>query len=413
MTTEPDRPFGADTAELVSAYAAQFNPTLLDRHAVSSPLGMWLLLAMAGPVTEGVNRRSLEAVLGTTVEGAAARAQELLTEPHPAISALAAVWGSNLRPTFDTWAETLPVGVERGPIPEQAQADAWAQRRTNGLIAEFPLELNDLTRLVLASALATDIGWKVPLGITEALGGEFGAAVRRGLTFQGGIQLIAETEAAGLVAVAAPPASPAIDVLSVIAAPDVAPRDVDRAAHQIAALLRGDDRAARRVPAEELADGHAWSVTERRETRSGGPQVQTEWCSYLPEWSVTSTHDLEEVPGVPALVDALTRFVLEEELPVDAKAKQAAVASFTRSGFKAAALTAIGLSPTGMPSLAEVLVRRIELRFNHPYAVIACAAIDDGPPAWRGMPVFSAWVAEPWEVPADNKTSAPRPVSAS
>jgi hypothetical protein len=300
--------------------------------------------------------------------------------------------------------------VERGPIPDQARANAWAQAHTDGLIAEFPLEITELTRLVLASVLATDISWQAPLGVTEDLGGEFGAAVRRGLTVRGGIQLVADTDAAGLVAVAAPATSSALDVLSVIAAPDVTARDVDRAAHQVAALLSGDDRAARRVPGEELADGHAWSVTERREMRSGGPKVQTEWRSCLPAWSVTSSHNLEKAPGVPAVADALTRFLLEAELPVDVSAKQAAVASFTRSGFKAAALTALALSPTGMPSFSEVLVRRIELRFNRPYAVIACAAADDGPPVWRGIPVFSAWVAEPLAVPTDN-TGTPRPVS--
>lgn len=386
---------------MVSAYAAQFNRPLLGRHAVSSPLGLWLLLALVGPATEGAARHDLEAVLGTTVDDAAARARTLLSEPHPAVSAVAAVWDRKLGPAFDRWTRTLPDVVERGQVPNQAQANAWAQARTNGMINEFPLQIDELTRLVLASALACDISWATPLGTTDDLGGEFGPAISRALTLDFGIQLVAETDAAGLVAVAAPRASSALDVLSVIAAPEVSPAEVDTAAHQVAAMLRGDDRTAHRVPVAELTDGHAWTVTDRREHRSGGPSVQAEWRSHLPAWSATSNHDLANAPGVASVVDALTGFGREEDLPVDFTAKQTAVASYSKTGFKAAAVTAIGMRAAGMPSFHEVLVRRVEMRFNRPYAVLACAARDDGPSAWRGVPVFSAWITEPRDTPAD------------
>ena len=390
-----------ENSEMVSAYAAQFNPSLLGRHAVASPLGLWLLLALVGPATEGAARRDLEAVLGTTVDDAAARARTLLSEPHPAVSAVAAVWDRKLGPAFDEWAQSMPDVVERGPIPNQAQADAWARARTNGMIDEFPLQIDELTRLVLASALAADITWATPLGTTDDLGGEFGSAINRALTLDFGTQLIAETDAAGMVAVAAPRASAALDVLSVIAAPDVMPADVDTAAHQVAAMLRGDERAAREVPVEELADGHAWTVTDRREHRAGGRAVQAEWRSHLPAWSVKSDHDLDSAPGVASVFDALTAFARQEDLPVNFSAKQAAVASYSRTGFKAAAVTAVGVRAAGMPSFHEVLVRRVELRFNRPYAVLACAARDDGPSAWRGVPVFSAWITEPEETAAE------------
>ncbi len=50
-----------------------------------------------------------------------------------------------------------------------------------------------------------------------------------------------------------------------------------------------------------------------------------------------------------------------------------------------------------MPAFHDVLVRRVEIRFDRPYAVLARCAMDDGPEAWRGVPVFSAWVAEPFD----------------
>jgi hypothetical protein len=293
-------------------------------------------------------------------------------------------------------------------MPDQPQADAWAHAGSSGLIDKFPLRIDDVTALVLASALVTDIRWRRPLDTSDQLGGQFGQMVSRGLSFTGGIQLVAETEAAGPVAVAAPATASALDVLSVIAAPDVTPSDVGRAAYQVAAMLRGDARAARSILPEHLVDGHAWMVTERREPRFGGPPVQSEWVSHLPAWTAASEHDLLNAPGVPWVVEALTGFVPAEQRPVEVAAQQTAVAAYAKTGFTAAAVTAIGLSPSGgMRSMSEVLVRRIEIRFNRPHAVLALAANDDGPSPWRGVPVFSAWVAEPQEVPAE-EIGAPR-----
>ena len=365
--------------ELIAEYAGRLNPALLTEQAVTSPLGVWLLLALVAPAAEG-GREGLETVLGAEADDAAARAAELLSDPHPAVAAAAAVWDRLLGPSFDDWAKSLPPAVERGPVPSQAEADAWARDRTLGMIEEFPLEIDELTRLILASALATDISWVEPL---EEVGGL--------LSFRDGIQMVVETAAAGHVAVAAPPSSSALDVFSVIAADDVPAGDVDAAAHQVAAMLAGDETRARRVPVEALVDGHAWTVTERREQRTG-PSVQEEWQTYLPAWEAKSDHDLRNAPGMAACFATLSGFARPEDQPVSFEARQAAVASYTRTGFKAAAVTAVGMRAAGMPDFHDVLVRRVELRFERPYAVLACAALDEGPEAWRGVPVFSAWV---------------------
>jgi len=365
--------------ELIAAYAGRLNPALLTGRAVTSPLGVWLLLALVAPAAQG-GRAGLEAALGATADDASARAAELLRDPHPAVSAAAAVWDRLLGPTFDDWERDLPAVVERGPVPSQAEADAWASERTLGMIEQFPLEIDELTRLILASALATDISWVQPLEEADGL-----------LTFGDGIQMVAETEAAGLVAVAAPPSSSALDVFSVIAAPDVPAGSVDAAAHQVAAMLAGDEGSARRVPVEELTDGHAWTVTQRRETRSG-PSEQEEWQTWLPAWSSKSDHDLRNAPGMAQVFETLSGFARLEDQPVSFEARQAAVAAYTRTGFKAAAVTAVGMRAAGMPDFHEVLVRRVELRFDRAYAVLACAALHEGPEAWHGLPVFSAWV---------------------
>ena len=372
----------ATNRELISSYAGRLNPALLTGQAVTSPLGVWLLLALVAPAAQD-SRADLEAALGTDADDAAARAAGLLGDPHPAVSAAAAVWDRLLGPSFDQWAQALPAVVERGPVPSQAEADAWARERTLGMIEQFPLEIDELTRLILASALATDISWVQPLEDVDGL-----------LTFGDGTQLVAETEAAGPVAVAAPPSSSALDVLSVVAAPEVPPEQVDTAAHQVAAMLAGDEGRARRVPVEALVDGHAWTVTERQE-QGTGPSVREEWQTYLPAWEATSDHDLSNAPGMAECFATLSGFARPEDQPVGFEARQSAVASYTRTGFKAAAVTAVGMRAAAMPALHEVLVRRVELRFERPYAVLACAARDEGPEAWRGLPVFSAWVEPP------------------
>lgn len=361
--------------DLIASYAAQFNTSLLNHHAVTSPLGLWLLQALVAPAAEGEERAALEEVLGASADEAAALAAELLSEPHPAVAAACAVWDRGLGAAFDAWASDLPRAVERGPVPSQAAADAWARERTLGLIEEFPVEIDKLTRLLLASALATDISWSHPL---EEDGGL--------LTLRDGTQLVAETEAAGLVAVAAPDSSSALAVFSVIAADDVSPHLVDRAAHEVAL------GTARPVPVTELEDGHAWTVSERREQRSG-PDEQEEWQTWLPAWEARSDHDLAGAPGMAEVFATLSGFARPEDQPVSFDARQSAVASYTRTGFKAAAVTAVGLRAAGMPRFHDVLVRRVEVRFDRPYAVVARCALDKGPEAWRGVPVFSAWVA--------------------
>jgi hypothetical protein len=101
------------------------------------------------------------------------------------------------------------------------------------------------------------------------------------------------------------------------------------------------------------------------------------------------------------------------------EAAQAAVASFTRYGFEAAAVTALGIraSAARLP-VGRSVQRTAVLRFDHPYAVVAIAGRpasragsgsgvggelrEGGEPgvdgtAFSGLPLFSAWVQEPAE----------------
>jgi len=116
----------------------------------------------------------------------------------------------------------------------------------------------------------------------------------------------------------------------------------------------------------------------------------------LPAWEARSMHDLtDERLGFAAAATALGK-------RGPWSAEQAAMARFTRFGFEAAAVTAMAIA---LSARAPGMMRIGELRFGHPYAVVAVAASDpyaepdsdDWPDRWNGLPVFSAWVAQPGE----------------
>jgi hypothetical protein len=94
VTTVEPRNLRPLTATLIARYAERFNAAFADgEHAVTSPLGAWLLLAFVAPAAEGgASRRRVEEVLGTSAEDAFARASDLLATPHPAVGLASGLW---------------------------------------------------------------------------------------------------------------------------------------------------------------------------------------------------------------------------------------------------------------------------------------------------------------------------------
>lgn len=88
--------------------------------------------------------------------------------------------------------------------------------------------------------------------------------------------------------------------------------------------------------------------------------------------------------------------------PWVAEARQAAVARYSRSGFEAAAVTGAEVS-LGVRITRPGLLRTAELRFGHPFAVVAVTTERDDYPGldpvlrgpWHGLPVYSAWITQP------------------
>jgi hypothetical protein len=368
------------------------------RHHVASPLGCWLLLALAGPASTGEDREALADVIGCDIEVAARAAADLLASPHPLVASAAAVWTAARSPVgekFERWRAGLPNQVTTGPLPDQAGLDNWAREHTFGLIDSFPITRTPDEYLVLASALATKVSWQVPFSLAPALSlGEFSrwpARLNRVLRTPGGGSdaahdcFIAVAPEAGDVAVHIARARGGLIVASVIASPEVPAGQVLAAAHRIgSAYAAGSPVELREVAGLPLGDGPLWVV---REEKSPGPDTCT---AVLPAWSARSDHDLND----PALGFGAAKNALAGGSE-PWQARQSAMARYSRTGFEAAAVSGVAAFLVAHPAGTR---RVAELRFGHPYGVVAVTLAGNGP--WHGMPVFSAWVAEP-EDPAD------------
>ena len=403
----------ADVAVPVASYAQRLHAAAGYDHHVASPLGAWLLLALCGTAATGEARRRLDGTLGCDSGEAADLAAELLASPHPLVPAAAAAWfGDELADVAARWLAALPPSVPASPMPSQADLDEWVRRHTLRLIERFPGVPDPGLQLLVATALATRVSWDTPFALAPAAAlGQFSpwaaglSQVLRTPDDYSHQQFVATTAAAGDVAVHTAWASSqmtattagdltvynsahGVTVTSVAAAPGVPPGQVLAAAYELAPAVAARRELPRRSLFDlSLGDGPLWSISERRDVVTS-PSEREEWCiAVLPAWSARSTLGLTP-PGlgfdiaIPALMPGQ---------PWDVS--QVALARYTRLGFEAAAVTT--MAGGGPPTQREGVVRRAELRFGHPYAVVAVAADSSGRGPWNGLPVFSAWVAEP------------------
>jgi len=364
---------GTDVATAVQQYAAQARAALgTSQVPVISYAGLWLLLASLAPVAPDVPL--ISRILGCAPDEATSHVDRLLGAAHPTVGAAIGGWLADRV----SLAEPLPVELE--PLPSQADLDRWAATRTRGLITRFPLEVTPETILLLASALVLTPRW-----LTALAADDDGLLL---LDHDDGLQAIVATQAAGHVAVAKPFSAEGIDVISVIAAPEVRAPDVWAAVDEVVQQLDSGQLWNHDAPGRGLTDGHAWKVIDR--TRSyvdadAPAEGAQRWLSRLPAWSADATHDLLHAPGVAEITAAIAARLPEDS---DIRCVQAATAQYDENGFSAAAVTAMGFRATGMPHFVDRTVRQVEITFDRPHALVAIAR--GGP--WEGVPLFHAWV---------------------
>jgi len=409
-----------DTAAAVARYAGRLHRVAGEGHHVASPLGAWLLLALCGPVGSGEARDQLAEAVGCDLDQAAAMAGALLSEPHPAVAAAAGVWrrdGADSGP-LGRWLAGLPRAVETGELTGQAALDDWARRSTGGMIREFPADLSAEVLLVLASVLAARVSWEEPfdvvpgaaLGPYSAWASELRRVLRTPRDRRLGTrkswahdQFIAATGEAGDVAVHAAWARGGLRVTSVAAQPGVPATNVLAAAHRLASpAATGGDLARRSLFDLPLGEAPLWAIRERPASVEAANGRKERCTAVLPAWSAASLHDLTRHPSLGFSAAAATLADLINLDPSWYQARQAVVARYSRTGFEAAAATGFA-AVGGVPRQRQGLLRTAELRFGHPFAVVAVTA-DHGHRPWRdaprrapwqGLPVFSAWITQP------------------
>jgi hypothetical protein len=421
-------------------YAERFHACVGGAHHVASPLGAWLLLALCGPAGTGrpasagglavtggpagaggpasasepicagrarAVRDEVAEALGLDVPEAARLAVDLLDHPHPLVGCAAALWHRlDDASTLSRWLAELPASVTAGRLPDQAGLDDWARRNTLGLIDQFPVPVTRETALVLATALATRVSWQRPFDVASAsaLGPASAWAGRVGRVLRTPVgpehdQYIAMTGRAGEVAVHVGLARPGPDerarpdglaVVSVIADPAVPAADVLAAAYELAPAAATGTRVARRSLFDlPLGESPLWALREERVETTAPDGREQAYTAVLPAWSAHGSHDLaHRTLGLPAAARVLASLLGPGEYGYEAR--QSAVARFHRVGFEAGAVSTLAVAVAYHP--ARPGLRRVaELRFGHPYAVVA-VAIGSGP--WHGLPVFSAWVTD-------------------
>jgi len=385
-------------ADAVRGYARRLHGHIGPGHHVASPLGAWLVLALAASADTATDAeaRTIEAALGLPAGAAGSAARALLDAPPPAVTAAAAAWVGHppARGPAAEWLAQLPKSVARGPVPTQADADAWARQHSLGMIDAFPVALGPTVRAVLCSAVATRISWSHPFGLVAA--DVFRSTWRSEVSTvlhsprDGHHCRIVGHPTAGELAVHRGFAD-GLTVTSVIAAPGVAPFVVLDAAHDVAGEALDRRLEARSLFDLPLGDGPAWTITE---TPAGTRAEHLR--AALPAWSARSVHDVRAPAlGFGAATAALGR-LFDAPQP---EAAQAVAARYHRRGFAAAAVTAAVAGASRQRS-APGLRRDALLRFDRPYAVVATAVARDS--VWHGLPVFSAWVTTPEEPKEDD-----------
>jgi len=394
-----------EIAAPLARYARRLHAVAGPGHQIASPLGAWLLLALCARTTEGKTREILNATLGCDPASAADLGAALLAHPHPLVPAAAAVWHHDgaLSDRQAQWLTGLPPDVQGGPVPDQADADDWARRHTFGLIDRFPLTVDPSVYLLAATALATRVSWERPFEVVaaRALGpsSPWASELTRVLRTPDGPgheQFIAATETAGDVAVHTARARGGLLVTSVAAAPEVPAADVLTVAYDLATALAAGRQAAvarRSLFDLPLGEGPLWTISERTGPVKAADGREEQCTAVLPAWSARSDHDLSD----PSLGFAAVAGFLAPGDPWEAR--QAAMARYHRTGFEAAAVSGMAVA-LAMRVPRPGLIRTAELRFGHPYAVVAVTVDVPGrstgtPSPWDSLPVFSAWVAQP------------------
>lgn len=358
-----------------------------DGHRVASPLGAWMLLAYVAVEHPNPSEKLMQRLGCSTAE-----AKEILVtlmKDKPAVLATAVnAWVSSENghfPSVQKWMKAAEgVGDIKVKTPSKDELDAWTQENSLGLIETFPLEIDPDTFVsMFATLLATKIDWETPFEVLPDKMMEKAWKQEKFLKEPNskGANISFYEDETGLYAIhEATNEDVSLSVLSVIAVdPETPEADVMAVARKAAS----DDIA--NVSYQSLDVTTDTLKVEDFMTSSKNDSFTT----LLPAWKTENTYEIGEAPTL-AFDDVAQRF---NDFDMQMNAVQVAVAEYNRTGFEAAALTAMMIGARSC--LPKMTMRKaVTLNFNHPYAVIA--VVREG--TWKNLPVFDGWVSEATEV---------------
>ncbi|MFC8346508.1 serpin family protein [Streptomyces sp. NPDC057280] len=373
---------------------------------VFSAAGVWPLLAFLADGADGAARAELAEAVGVPADRSAPAARELLTAMGRmrGLDSALGLWTKRTLELRERWEAGLPAeahGVLTGDEAEDGAAlDAWAAKRTGGLIEGMPVRVTRDTEMVLASASALRTEWLRPFE-DWPMWPETGPWADRQLAglYRRSALLdrvgVADT-AAGHVTEVKVYGDNAIDVHLLLGEEGMAPGRV---------LGAGVDILARRVavlPGPQLPYGEVGPGLSVVRKRSAWPEPPTLNVATV-GFDVRALHDLLELHRVFGLTSAMETgrghfpgITATTPLAVES-AKQTAMARFTALGFRAAAVTAFGAAAGG-PAQLSWITTRVDARFDRPFGFLAVHR-------HTRLVLSAGWVTEPAEYTEDPEDS--------
>ncbi|MGW1956576.1 serpin family protein [Streptomyces sp. NPDC001920] len=346
---------------------------------VVSAAGVWPLLGFLADGADGPARAELADAVGLSAGEAAGAARELL-DAMGAMRGLDSALGLWTRRTLqlrERWEAGLPAAA-RGVLTGDAAADkealdAWAAKRTGGLIEKMPVQVSEDTEMVLASALALRTKWLQPfrewpfVPQTGPWRGRTLLSLRRRSRLLDRIG-VADTPA-GHVTELKVLGDTAIDVHLLLGEEGMTPGQVLAAGVGVLArrhpVVRGPD-----LPYGDVGPG--LSVVRERNTAPEPPTLQVLTVGY----EVRAVHDLLDDHEVFGLTTARQKLPTGHfpgigDFPLYIPSgRQSAMARFGARGFEAAAVTAFGAAGAGLPRL-RWLTTSVRATFDRPFGFLA------------------------------------------
>lgn len=346
---------------LTARWVAALPDDVIRHGTVASGVGIWPLLAILAGAAGGEARVQLAAAVGIDADDGTAAGVATIDSLSgtPGVSAALGFWHRSDLPIREEWRRALPPGIEErfsGDVAaDQAALDAWASAHTDGLIPTMPVAIDDATLAVLASALAVSTTWSTEFR-------DWGSVLRRTTRDPAIVRVTTELTCVRV------DGDNGIDVELVIGAAKASPADVLRGGMGV---LDGTTAARSGTELPSGYSGPGISVTTE-DSASSDPQCRLQ----LPAFAVRAHHDLREHADVFGL-DAVTdpdRGHLPGISPVPlaiSQAKQDAMAEFSATGFRTAAVSAAAMMASAAAPLTRHRALVFDLRFDRAFGFIA------------------------------------------